>query len=502
MKTVTIFKTSLVAAVAAMTMPAVLQAEEQEPDYLRSSLYTILVNSATQNTRIEKENNEVADNEYMSMIKGMANTDEKKAANETSSIPLSELPQAEFLKIAIPAQFNDHCLAVRELDFDKYKEGISKDDADAANEFATGKKKSKFGAFAKQLGGMALSAAAGTEVNLINTDDTGDYMIAVLNKFLIEDHTAYKMLARWFDYSDTTAQHWDVNEPTLNERALQSLNVREQGGDGESKTLAAMSKTYNLIPNTFLMSINLAFRSNKAIVAESQKLANGVLGSSASLLGAAASAAAGDGYSVQATTTLWRLVWDENVELAISNARDKNATLDDLIATGACKLDFVGRDKAGAHVRQSVLSDKPISALVARATTRAIDAAIVKLQEKNEVFRTIFPISGNDADGSIHVKIGTREGVAKGDAYAVLEKQEDADGRISYKEIATVKPNEKMIWNNLAGAEEEAAENSKSSSKSSDTEFDNDAVSLGSTTFVGKKGKDYTGYYIQLKKKK
>lgn len=492
-----VFKSSVIAAMAMMTVPFVSKADDQEPEYLRSSLYTILVNSKTQNDRIEQENSQVADNEYMSMIKTMANTDAKKAANDTSTIALSLLPQREFMSIAIPAQFNDHNLAIREIDFDTMREGVSQADADQANEAATGKKKSKFGAFAKAAGSMALSAASNSESSLINTDDTGDFMVAVVNKFINQDNTAAKMTARWFDYS-SDAKHWDDNMTTLNERALASLNINEHN----DKTLAASAKMLNLIPNTFMLAVNLSFRSNKAIVAESQKVASGLLGSGASLLGAAASAAAGDGYSVQATTVLYRLVWDENVENAVGKALENNSSLDDLIATGVCKLEVVGKDKATAHVRQSVLSDKPISALVSRATTRAIDAAIVKLQEKNEVFRSIFPISGCDADGGVRVKIGTREGVSKGDTYAILERQEDENGQISYKEVATVKPNEKQIWNNLAGAEEEAAENKSNKDGKDDAEFDNDAVSLGYTTFVGKKGKDYAGYYIQLKKKK
>lgn len=478
------------------------QTADQEPDYLRSSLYTILLNSKTQNDKIEKENNEVAGNEFMEMAKSFNTKNDAKKAAAESDIPLGQIPMAEFLNAAIPPQFNDHNLVIRTLDFDALKQGISKEDADKANEAATGKKKSKFGAFAKGMAGDALSSAAGTEVNLINKDDTGDYLIAVTDKFIAQDNTAAKMLARWFDYDANNATHWNADFPTLTDRAYASLSVAEQNGTNEEKVVAAGKKQLNLIPNTFLMAVNFAFRSNKAIVAESQKLASGLLGNNAgSLLGAAASAAAGDGYSVQAQTTLYRLVFDEGTEDAVSKMIEENKTLEDLIASGVAKLEFVGKDKASARVRQSLFSDKPISALVSRATTRAIDAAIAKLQEKNEVFRTVFPISSCEPDGSIKVKIGTREGVSKGDTYAILEKQESPEGKISYKEVATVKPNEKLIWNNLFGAEEEAAENAQNKDGKSD-DFNNEAVSLGHTTFVGKKGKDFNGYYIQLKKKK
>lgn len=482
---------------ATMGAVAPAMADDQEPDYLRSSLYTILVNSKAQNQRIEDENNNAGENEFMAMAKSLAKTDQKKAANDKNNIPLSQLPQSEFLKIAIPAQFNNHNLAIRTIDFDALRSGISDKEKDAANE-ATGKKKSKLGGFGKALAGAALSSVAGQQVNLINTDETNDYMAAVVSKFIAQDNTAAKMIGRWFDYDPQTG--WDKEMKTLMDRGLQSVSISEKAtGDVLS---AGAAKALNLIPNTFLMTVNLSFRSNKAILAESQKLAGGVLGSgAASIAGAAASAAAGDGYSVCANTSLYRLVWNEEHLNKVGELMDKNGTLDDLIKSGICKLEFVGKDKAKANVRQSLFSDKPISDLVARATTRAIDAAIAKLQEKNEVFRTIFPISGCDADGGIRVKIGTREGVSKGDTYAVLEKQEDNDGRISYKEIATVKPNENLIWNNIEGAAEEAAENAKSDKKN-DEIGSVESTSLGYTTFAGKKGKDFNGYYVQLKKKK
>lgn len=371
------------------------------------------------------------------------------------------------------------------------------------------KKKSGAGKFVRGLASSALGAASGNESSsLIQVDEVDEYSPAVILRFFNQNNIPAGVVARWFDYNpDNGEQHWSDN--TLNERGLQSLSVVEQGRDNETQLMAASAKAMNLTPNTFVIVTNLRFRSNKAIMAEAQALANavgsqfGAIGALAAQgAGAAARAGMGDGFSVQADSYLFRLVWNEDVEGKINDVFTNNGSLEDLIATGACTLEYVGKEKASACVRQSILSDKPIADLVERATTRAIDASIAKLQEKNDVFRSVFPISSVAADGTLQVKIGTREGVSKGDTYAVLERREDPNtGAISYKEIATVKPNEKLIWNNLAGAQEEAAENAAHSEGNSD-EFNNDAVSLGATTFVGKKGKDYSGCFIQLKKKK
>ena len=503
-----LFKSALAIAIYISVSTHCAEAQDQEPDYLRSSLYTILVKSEAQNKRLDKENNKEAGNELIEIAKGVANTDAKKAANETSTTNLASIPAAIFTSIPIPPQFNDHNLNIRIVEFDAIREGMTQDQANYGREKLGMKKKGSFGKFAKALAGSVLETASGSQnSSMIQIDDVDEYTPAVLLKFIEDNNIPAGVLARWFDYDENTIPHW--KDETLNERGLQSLSITEQGKDNENKVMAASSKAFNLIPNTFVIATNLRFRSNKAILAETQSLTNAIgsqfgdVGQFAALgAGAVASSAAGDGFSVQAVSHLFRIVWDENVESEMNKIFESNGTLQDLINSGVCRLEYVGNEKAGARVRQSIFSDKPISELVKRATTRAIDASIAKLQEKNEIFRSIFPISSVDSNGTIKVKIGTREGVSKNDTYAILEKIEDPKtGKINYKEIATVKPNEKMIWNNVADAEDEVAENNLNTN-GKDKEFDDNAVSLGATTFVGKKGKDYSGCYVQLKKKK
>ena len=62
-----------------------------------------------------------------------------------------------------------------------------------------------------------------------------------------------------------------------------------------------------------------------------------------------------------------------------------------------------------------------------------------------------------------------------------------------------MKVDEKHIWNNLYGAEDEAAEN-LAANKVADEDA---AIEFGATRFLGaKKGTDYSGYLLRLKKKK
>lgn len=490
-------------------------AQNEDPDYLRSSLYTVIIKSNEQNKRLEEENQKTVDNLITETAKDFAGTAQKKAANDTYEGQLTDLPATVFLSIPIPPQFNDHNLETRVIEYDVLQAGMTEDDITNAQnkldpEGKKGlKKKSKAGGFMKGLASKAMGAASGSEEStMLKSDPVDDYGAAVVLKFIETNNIPSQVVARWFDYDPNGESHWGYT--TFNERALESLSIKEQGLDGANQSVAAGKKAMLLIPQTYLLATNLKFRSNQAVLAEAQAMANvagsmlGGYGQLASqVAGAAAGAAAGDGYQVQANSYLFKLVWNEDLEDQIGKMLQENATLEELINSGLCTLEFVGKEKAGARVRQSLFSDKPISSLVERATARAVDASIAKLQEKHEEFRTIFPISSSNGDGTINVKIGTREGVSKGDQYAILEQQEDPKtGMITYKQVGTVKPEENKIWNNVAGAEEELAEN-KANSKGKDNEFDDNAVNLGYTTFTGaKKGQDYKGYFVQLKKKK
>lgn len=499
MKTLSILGT---AALMLGVATPVMNAQDSEPDYLRSSLYTVIIKSDDQNDRLDKENKEADGNELLSLAKSL-----KKGGNQVED-NLAEIPAQVFVNIAIPPQFNDHNLAnLRVIDFDPIAAKISKEQAEAANE-AFGLKKKKGGGFLKGLAAVTANTATGTEIIEEGGGvDVTQYSPAVLQEFIKENNIPALIIAQWFDYAPDSVNHW--NTTTLDDRALGSLSISEQSGDNSSMMTAAGAKALNLIPNTFMLATNLKFQSNKAILKKMQAAADaanalgggGMLGSLASkAAGMAAGAAMGDGFRVTADSYLFKINWNEGVEEEISKLMETNGTLQDLIDSGVCTIEFVGKGTDHASVRQSIMSDKPISSLVERATTRAIDKSIAKLQEKNEVFRSIFPISSFEPDGTFKVKIGEREGVSKGDEYAILEKVEDANGKISYKQIGSAKPNDKMIWNNQFGAEEEALEGTSDDKK--DKEFNAGTINLGATTFVGKKGKDYTGCYVQLKKKK
>lgn len=507
-------KPAIALAIAALCIPAIsaktAASDSLVNNYMRSSIYTILLNSASQNAYFQKEAQEAmnaSNNDLIvGTVKSFAKTDEKKAANaETQDI--FSIPAKIFPTIAIPNQFNDHNLEARVVDFDAIMKTVTPEEKDKYNPKT---KNQKAGALAKGLAGGLMGSASGkSESSMLRVDTVDEYLPAVLHKYFENNNTAANMLAKWYNYDAANAgQHWNLDLVT--ERGNYNFSADDLAKAATDQAMRAKvdQTAFDMINNTYVLALNLRFRSYQAVVQEAAalaKAAGSAFGGIGSLAATAASSiatmAAGDGYTVQAVSHLYKLAWNEDLNQKFAvDIFEKNATVDDLIKSDLCKLEFVGKEKASANVRQSIFSDKPFDDLVKRATTRAIDAAIVKLQAKNEVFRTVMPIIGGDGNGTIYAAIGTKEGLNEKDEYEILEAQEDENGKRTYKSVGTVKPVKGKIWNNVYGAEEEAAEN-KAKAEAKDKDFDDSAVTLGHSEFKGKKG-DYTGYYLRLKKKK
>lgn len=68
---------------------------------------------------------------------------------------------------------------------------------------------------------------------------------------------------------------------------------------------------------------------------------------------------------------------------------------------------------------------------IKRATVRATDGSIAKLQRKHDEFKTLATLH---IDGDrLYAYIGKKEGVKSGDKYEVLEQTMDEDGVVTFK---------------------------------------------------------------------
>lgn len=441
-------------ALCALCLAPAVNAEEAP--FRRSSIYTVLINSADQNTRLDKEAQETDPEGYEEAL---------KAAGVQS---LGSIPASVFGNIVIPEQFNNHNLSLRIIDFDKMAAGITDAEAKEHNP------KGKGGGFLKAAAGEAMGAASGKgESSIVRVEPVDEKMHAVMYKYITGNAVADSMVALWYNYNPTRTPQF--NEDVILERGFGNASAEEMAKAQRSEELKAQlsSVGYDMMGNTFLIATNLRFRNNKAVADEISSMigtAAAAAGSNFGGLGALAAAGAKKGsealingimkdqFSVTAVTLLYKLDWNDDIDAQLGEKvlyKEGGATFADLVNSGLCKLTYVGQTKARAGVKKN--KEKTLVELTQSATARAIDKALAKLQVENETFRTRVPISKCE-DGFVYAKIGTKEGVTPGDEYEILEAQIDKNGRQVYKKVGSAKVEKGGVWFNTVGADELIAE--------------------------------------------
>lgn len=193
------------------------------------------------------------------------------------------------------------------------------------------------------------------------------------------------------------------------------------------------------------------------------------------------------GFCVHIRSYLYKLTWNDEVagtfysqyyydKNSVDNEKKKAYDMD----RNLFKLEYVGTydETTGKTVTRGLHTDKDV---FLKVLTRAVDENIVQLQEKFEVFKVTAPVySVNNNEAKIH--IGLKEGVKASSKYEVLERKEDADGKISYVRKGIIKPISGKIWDNRCMASEEQA----------------DCADLMATTFEKVSGADlYPGMLVR-----
>ncbi|MBL4667854.1 MAG: hypothetical protein JKY30_01150 [Flavobacteriales bacterium] len=164
------------------------------------------------------------------------------------------------------------------------------------------------------------------------------------------------------------------------------------------------------------------------------------------------------GYIIRSTSYLYKLEWNEETQAIFYQDYWTDATSFDPEKVNAFnnannfKLKFIGSQAALADVQSSIFSEKSDEDLIKMATIKAIEKAIGKLERKFEEFRTKTPLVSTEP---LAAKIGTKEGLEKGDKFEVLEKEIDPEtGKATYKRVGVIKVDSKNIWNNSYSPEE------------------------------------------------
>lgn len=314
----------------------------------------------------------------------------------------ADVIQEAFVNEPIPTKFNDHNLGLRVLPHD----------AEVTNELA-----------------KHIVAA------WFNRDDKGRF-----NMDLIKERGLYN------------ASSYDIN---VAQGSVRGLRILEDAGE-------------ELLGNTFVI-VNEFRYTNKEDVANKTKKITNTIGFVASLVPGAevvSSAVdltnagltiAGKGYWIKNTSHLYQLVWNEEIANEFYTkywVDDENYDLNKVVAfdnSDLFELKYIGFENARADLQSSVFTDKSDAELIAKATTKAVDKGIAKLERKFEQFRTKTPLFSIDPATA---KIGLKEGLESGDKYEVLEQVQDVNGKIEYVRKGVIVVDKGSIWDNTYSAEE------------------------------------------------
>lgn len=278
---------------------------------------------------------------------------------------------------------------------------------------------------------------------------------------------ARDIVAKWFNRSSKGG----FNMNLIKERGFYDASaldvVKAQASKRGLDLLADAGE--ELIGKTFVL-INEFKYTDKAEVAEKASGWLNAIGTIADYAGASnvstvttltstGATVAGKGYIVKTNAHLYQLVWDEETAAIFYNdywADDKTITPAKKKAfdeSTIFKLKYIGTDTSWSDIQSTVFTSKSDEQLIERATVKAIDRVIVKLQKNHDQFKTKTPLHTVDP---LTAKVGLKEGITKKSTFDVLEQVEDENGKTQYVKVGVVKVDSKYpIWDNTYGAQEE-----------------------------------------------
>ena len=278
---------------------------------------------------------------------------------------------------------------------------------------------------------------------------------------------ARDIVAKWFNRSSKGG----FNMNLIKERGFYDASaldvVKAQASKRGLDLLADAGE--ELIGKTFVL-INEFKYTDKAEVAEKTSGWLNAIGTIADHAGASnvstvttltstGATVAGKGYIVKTNAHLYQLVWDEETAAIFYNdywADDKTITPAKKKAfdeSTIFKLKYIGTDTSWSDIQSTVFTSKSDEQLIERATVKAIDRVIVKLQKNHDQFKTKTPLYTVDP---LTAKVGLKEGITNKSTFDVLEQVEDENGKTQYVKVGVVKVDSKYpIWDNTYGAQEE-----------------------------------------------
>lgn len=313
----------------------------------------------------------------------------------------------------------------------------------------------------------------------------------IITTYLSNKNIARALVSKWFNRNERgefnmklvanrghyNASVFDLNLARKSERGLAMLadageqliaNTFVVVNDYKYTNKEEVAKKTGFLTSLVSVVANAAGAGDVAMIADAATITTGVMGK---------------GYVVKVTSYLYRLKWNENIANTFYNDFWIDANNYDeqkkraFETTELFELELLGYETDFSATQSTTFTSKTNAELIERATIKATDQTIAKLQRKFQIFRTMTPLISTEP---LAAKIGLKEGLEKGDKFEVLEQQLNEDGTIGFNRVGTIKVNKNRIWDNryIAAYEENNS-------------------SLEHTSFTGGKDKFYQGMLIR-----
>jgi hypothetical protein len=368
---------------------------------------------------------------------------------ESEKFPQKEIVLKAFNNAPFPNKYNEHTIG--EKSFNPVNYTLT------AEEKATIYKASK-------LGKLAASAAE------IKIDSVAKELPYRIQKYLSKEKIANKLVAKWFNRQADGS--FDFN--LIADRGVFNASFLETKKAQSSSDGKALLKTagFELIGNTFVVINKFKFYANEPVAASIRDIAKAeatkkLAGKPPMLLEKANKGIDAvyektkEGYSIFATSYLYKLAWNDSVTAVFyTDMYMEKESLDTkkkevFDKSDLFKLEFVGDESATGLITFSLKEKRTEEQLIKMATVRIIDNVYAKLQKKYDVFKTKTPLY---TGYPITAKIGEKEGLSGGEKFIVLEQNVDEKtGEVKYKKVGKIKVKKNMVWDNTFNPDEVVA---------------------------------------------
>ena len=359
---------------------------------------------------------------------------------ESDKFPRKETVLKAFNDAPFPDKYNEHTIG--EKSFNPINYSLT------ADEKALIYKPSKMGKF--------LAAAAEIKI-----DSVAKELPYRIQKYLSKEKIANKLVAKWFNRQADGSFDWNL----VADRGVFNASFLETKSAQSSSDGQALLKTagFELIGNTFVVINKFNFYANEPVAAvvrdvAKAELAKSMAGKPQMLIDKANKGIdavyekTNEGYSIFATSYLYKLVWNDTISnIFFTDMYMEKGSLDakkkDVFdKSDLFKLEFVGDETASGLITFSLKEKRTEEQIITLSTKRIIDNVYAKLQKKYDVFKTKTPLY---TGYPITAKIGKKEGLEGGEKFEVLEQNIDPKtGVAKYKSIGTIKVDKDLIWDN------------------------------------------------------